>query len=175
MEARSCLLIIDMQVGMWSLEEPPFRSDELLAKIPQLAERARAAGVPVICLQHAGPKDHCLEQGTLGWEIHSSVAPAPGDLTVVKKTADSFAETSLQQELSDRDVQRLIITGLQTEYCVDTTCRRASNLGYETILVGDAHSTWDTDILTAEQIIAHHNDLLGSYFVRVESAQEIEF
>lgn len=72
-------------------------------------------------------------------------------------------------------VRKLVITGLQTAYCVDTTCRRAYSLGYETVLVSDGHSTLDSDILKASQIIAHHNEVLGSQFATVLSASEVTF
>ena len=71
-------------------------------------------------------------------------------------------------------VKNLIITGMQTEYCVDTTCRRAYSLGYRVTLVKDAHSTWGTDLLTAPQIIAHHNEVLGGWFAKLKEADEIE-
>ncbi|HEX3047657.1 MAG TPA: isochorismatase family protein, partial [Bacillota bacterium] len=62
-----------------------------------------------------------------------------------------------------------------TEFCVDTTCRRAFSLGYETTLVQDAHSTFHSKVLTAPQIIAHHNNVLGGWFVTLKSTGEIDF
>ena len=94
---------------------------------------------------------------------------------VQKRHPDAFQDTNLQRELESRGIERLIVTGMQTEYCVDTTCRRAYSLGYGVTLVEDAHSTWDTDLLTAPQIIAHHNDVLGGWFTELEEASEIEF
>jgi len=65
--------------------------------------------------------------------------------------------------------------GLQTEYCIYTTCRRAFSLGYVVILVKNAHSTWDSSCLTAQQIIWHHNYVLGGWFVVLKNEREIEF
>lgn len=56
-----------------------------------------------------------------------------------------------------------MIAGCKTQFCIDTTCRRATTLGYDVILVGDAHTTWDTDILPAKTIIAYHNDILDDF------------
>jgi nicotinamidase-related amidase len=67
----------------------------------------------------------------------------------------------------------VIITGVQTEYCVDTTCRRAYSLGYHVVLIRDAHSTYDTNTLTASQIIAHHNNILGGWFAELKETSEI--
>jgi nicotinamidase-related amidase len=67
-----------------------------------------------------------------------------------------------------------------TEFCVDTTCRRATSLGFDVTLVGDAHLTRDTDILSAAQIVAHHNLVLndfgaGEHVITVKPAAEVIF
>lgn len=67
-----------------------------------------------------------------------------------------------------------------TEYCVDTTCRRAASLGYHVMLACDAHLTRDNVVLTAANIIAHHNFVLDDFgaaehVVRVKRADEIVF
>jgi len=103
------------------------------------------------------------------------VAPVEGDVVVQKKTPDAFHETNLHHELESRGIKKLIIAGLQTEYCIDTTCRRAFILGYDAILVRDAHSTWDSPLLTAQQIIGHHNQVLGGWFAILKNEKEIEF
>ena len=101
--------------------------------------------------------------------------PWCADVVVQKRHPDSFQGTTLRQELASRTIERLVITGIQTEYCVDTTCRRAYSLGYDVTLVKDAHSTWDSDHLTASQVIAHHNDVLGGWFAALKEASEVEF
>ena len=74
-----------------------------------------------------------------------------------------------------RGIHKLIIAGIQTEFCVDTTTRRAYSLGYQVTLVQDAHSTWDTENITAAQIIAHHNLTLGGWFAKLCPAAEVAF
>ncbi|MFJ8526575.1 hypothetical protein [Bacillus sp. NPDC094106] len=65
---------------------------------------------------------------------------------------------------------------MQTQFCVDTTCRRAYSIGYkENILVKDAHSTFDTAVLSASQIVEHHNNTLGGRFVTLKETSEIMF
>ncbi len=94
---------------------------------------------------------------------------------IEKETPDAFHKTTLHQKLKSKGIKRLVIAGLQTEYCIDTTCRRAYSLGYNVILVKDAHSTWDSTNLTAEQIIRHHNRVLGGWFATVKDENQIEF
>ena len=61
-----------------------------------------------------------------------------------------------------------------TEYCIDTTCRRAVSLGYDVTLVADAHTTHDNDLLPAEKIIAHHNRSLSRSMVGLARAAEVD-
>jgi nicotinamidase-related amidase len=175
MSNNTALLVIDMQVCNFEESAPVYRDSDLLSKIGGLIALARAAGVPVLYVQHCGPEGAIDEPGTPGWEIHSAIAPTEGDAVIQKHHPDAFQDTNLRRELDSRGIQRLIITGIQTEYCVDTTCRRAYSLGYDVALVKDAHSTWDTDHLTAPQIIAHHNEVLGGWFATLKEVSEIRF
>ncbi|KPL21812.1 MAG: hypothetical protein AMJ93_08735 [Anaerolineae bacterium SM23_84] len=172
---RDALLVIDMQAGNFDQSAPVFGVSDPLATIGALIARARAARVPVVYVQHCGSEGEIDQPGTPGWEIHCGIAPDEGDVVVQKRHPDAFQDTNLQSELQSRDVDHLIVTGMQTEYCVDTTCRRAYSLGYKVTLVTDAHGTWDTDSLTAEQVIAHHNEALGGWFVQLKEANAVAF
>jgi nicotinamidase-related amidase len=169
------LLIIDMQVGNFSEPAPIYEGDKLLAKVKNLIARARSAPIPIIYVQNNGGSGDPDAYGTPGWEIHPSISPVEGDVVVQKQTPDAFHKTNLHRELESRGTKKLVIAGLQMEYCIDTTCRRAFSLGYEVILVKDAHSTWDFPVFTAEQIIEHHNQVLGGWFVALKNEGEIEF
>ena len=76
--------------------------------------------------------------------------------------------------MKKQGIEHLIITGIQTEACVDTTCRRAFSMGYKVTLVSDTHSTWASEELTAQQIINHHNGVLG-WFADVYPSNDIKF
>ena len=171
----TALLIIDMQVGNFSEPNPVFKANELLAKVKSLVAKARSARIPIVYVQNNGRKGDPDEYGTQGWEIQPSIEPIEGNLVVQKRTPDAFHETNLHRELQSMGIKKLVIAGLQTEYCIDTTCRRAFSLGYDVILVKDAHSTWDSSSLTAQQIIEHHNNVLGGWFATLKNEVEIEF
>ena len=96
------------------------------------------------------------------------------------EATDSFHHTELQPVLQARGVKSLVICGLQSEFCVDTTTRRALALGYPVVLVSDGHTTMDNSVLTAAQISAHHNETLTnitSFGPRVKAvlASDVKF
>ena len=174
---KTALVVIDTQVGMFETPDvPPVPDGErLLRNVEGLIHRAREAGVAVIHVRHADGPGHPLERGTRGWEIHPRVAPAEDEPVVDKETPDSFLRTTLGDELESRGIGRLVLAGMQTEYCVDTTCRRAFSLGYEVTLVADAHGTWDEGGLSAAQIVAHHNEVMGNGFAEVVPSEQVSF
>lgn len=171
----TALLIIDMQKGNFLEPHPIYKGNELLTRVKRLINKARTAQLPIVYVQNNGTQGDPDEYGTAGWEIHASITPVRGDVVIQKQTPDAFHETKLRSELESRRIKKLIITGLQTEYCIDTTCRRAFSLGYETILVEDAHSTWNSPLFTAQQIIDHHNQVLAGWFTTLKKEREIKF
>ncbi len=159
---------------------PPEVQDRALPNIKALLDKARSSGMPVFFIQHDGPRGHPIEAETAAWAIHPSILPKRGEPVIRKKASDSFFETRLAEKLQSAKISHLIIAGAQTEYCVDTTCRRAVTLGYDVTLVADAQLTADSSVLTASQIIAHHNSLLdgfaaGIHSIKVTPAGEIVF
>ena len=176
---ETTLLVIDVQVGIIETLRA-YRGREVLEQINKLLSKARASNAPIIYIQHDGEQGHPLEVGSSGWQIHPDNKPREGDLIIHKRASDSFFETTLQHELEARSVKHLIVSGCMTEYCVDTTSRRAVSLGYDVTLVSDAHTTIDNKLLSAAQIIAHHNALLdgfdaGLHSITVKRADEIAF
>ncbi|MFW9843426.1 MAG: cysteine hydrolase family protein, partial [Candidatus Thorarchaeota archaeon] len=172
---KTALLIIDMQLGNFQGQDSIRYGNRLLEKCKILIDKARVAIIPIVFIKNRGSKGDPDEPDTEGWEIHPELAPRITDQIVEKTTPDSFHKTSLKRELDSIDVSRLVIAGLQTEYCIDTTCRCASLLGYDVILASDAHSTWDSDLLSAESIINHHNNVLAGTFVSLCKTDEITF
>ena len=170
------LVIIDVQVAMFSVPDLPLYSgDKLIENISYLLDRARTTNTPVFFVQHIGLDDGLFGKGKPTWEIDPRIKPLENEVVIFKRTPDSFHKTSLHEELHKKSISKLVIVGCQTEFCVDTTCRRAFSMGYDTILVEDAHSTFDNEILTAPQIIKHHNGILGGGFVQLKQTNEINF
>ncbi len=173
----TALLVIDVQRGFFDGDRIPPVSDSerVLARIGDVVRRARATGLPVVYVQHAGGSGHLLEQGSEGWQIHPDVKPQKGDVIIAKTTPDSFGMTGLKEKLDSLGTESLIVVGNQTEFCVDTTCRSARSLDYNVTLLKDGHSTWDNEHLKAQQIIDHHNLVLGRHFVSLDETTRIDF
>jgi nicotinamidase-related amidase len=183
---KEAVVIIDVQNGILAdpnLVRPDATRaalDAVVARIATLLTQARARDVPVLFVQHDGPTGHRLQKGSPGWLIRPEIAPAPGEPIIHKTACDSFFETTLAAELEARQIRQLIVAGCMTQYCVDTSVRRAVSLGYDVTLVADGHMTADTGPLTFEQIIAHHNFVLdgfdaGSHSVRVVPLDQISW
>jgi nicotinamidase-related amidase len=168
------LVVIDVQQGMFRDPLRPYRRAELLACIRALQDRARADGIPVLTVQHAGPPGDALARDGSGFAVHPDVAPRPGEDVVVKDRCDAFLGTGLDARLRALGIGRLVIAGMQTEYCVDTTTRAAFAHGYKVTLASDAHTTFDSKVLKAADIVAHHNTVLRD-FATVVPAAEIRF
>lgn len=183
---NTALIVIDVQRGILDLpqlqrkQETAKALDKTVTRIASLIARARAASVPVIYVLHDGGKGHRLEPNTPGWQLRPEIAPHREEPVIHKRACDAFFETSLEAELSARGIRRPIFAGCMTQYCIDTTVRRAVSLGFDVVLVADGHMTADAGSLRFEQIIAHHNALLdgfdaGEHEVRVMPSSEITF
>ena len=156
------LLVIDVQNGVFSWEDTKvLAGDALLATINSLIASARESGSPVVFVQH---QDEWLVPGSELFALVGDLDARPGvDRSIVKRHGSAFHDTPLEADLRALGVDGLVVCGLQTEFCVDSTVRHACTLGFAVTLVADAHSTYDSEGLTAAQIIAHHNRVLGSY------------
>ena len=170
----AAFLIIDAQVNMFAEGSSVFEGEKILNTLSRLLAQARTAHLPIIYVQNNGSEGDPDMPGTPGWQVHPLVTPEKGDVIIQKHTPDSFHETNLQSELESRHIHNLIVAGMQTDYCINSTCRRAHELGYGVILVQDAHSTYDDGELTASQIIAQYNDKLREK-VKVKEANNISF
>jgi nicotinamidase-related amidase len=158
MMSRTALLVIDVQSALIANAD---RGPEVVTAIRGLVERARAADIIVVYLQHCHATYEPMKKGAAGWRIHPAVEPKPGELVIEKTASDGFYDTSLQGNLNRLGVKRLIVCGLQTEFCVDATCRAALSRGFEVVLVADGHTTTNA-ILPADVAVRHHNRALAN-------------
>jgi len=161
MSDRAALLVIDVQRGLVDGFEDDWA--DVLPVIAEQIAQAREAGAPIVFVQHCGAtEDHPLHVDAPGFPLHPAMRADPDDLRVRKTWSDAFAETDLYEKLRRSGARRVVVTGGQTEFCVDATVRRAASLGFDVDLVADGHTTSDNDVLSRAAIINHHTQTLAA-------------
>ncbi len=151
---NTALLVVDVQNGVVA---GAHERDSVVANIGSLVEKARQEQVPVVWVQHV---DDELTQGSDNWRIVPELVPGDNETQVQKRYGDSFEDTDLETVLSDLGVGRLVVTGAETDACIRSTIHGAFTRGYDTTLVGDAHTAGDKSTWGAppvDQVIAHTN------------------
>ncbi len=167
---KSALLIIDVQREMFEKSTPVYQADQMLANIHTLADRAHQAQAPVIYIQHNAKNN--LVKGSAGWQLHPNLSPKPEDGHIFKEHGNAFEKTNLRELLAEHGVGRVVAAGMVTHGCVKSTCLGALELGYQVVLAGDAHSSYNTD---AAAMIAKWNSQLAEQGVEVKDTALISF
>jgi nicotinamidase-related amidase len=178
--ATTALILIDIQMDY-------FRPEKLL--IPdgaRVVERAAALrdwagerGIAVVHIQQvSGAASPIFAAGTDGIAIHPDLAPRDGETVIVKTLPSSFDRTDLHALLQECGVKTLILAGLMTHMCVETTCRGALPLGYAVIVAADATASRDLPAFDGSVIPhaeVHRNALaaMGDRFADVLSTEAI--
>ena len=153
------VLVIDVQQGLCEGEGVAFDCDGTIERINLVTQKARSAGAPVLFIQHESTSGY-LEHGSAAWQLATRLDVQPGDIKLRKTTPDAFLQTDLEALLKGLCVAELVICGMHSEFCVDTTTRRALALGFPVIWVSDAHTSAGNVAISAQQVIAHHNATL---------------
>uniref|UniRef100_UPI00388EF441 isochorismatase family protein n=1 Tax=Radiobacillus sp. PE A8.2 TaxID=3380349 RepID=UPI00388EF441 len=98
------------------------------------------------------------------FQVHEKIN-VPKDAKFFDKAAtNSFHGTGLLNYLKFQEVEHVVIMGCATQHCIDSAVRTATINGLDVTLVGNGHSTTDSDVLKAEQIIQHHNKTLHGHY-----------
>jgi nicotinamidase-related amidase len=174
----STLVMIDCQntytEGVMELEGV----SEALDEAARLLQRARAAGIPIVHIQHdsgeGSPYDVRAEIG----QIVDRVAPEGDETVIVKQFPNAFVQTELEARLREASAHNLLLAGFMTHMCVNSTCRGAFNLGYAPTVVAGATATralpGPTGVVAAATLQAASLAALADLFgVVVESSDAI--
>ncbi len=151
---NTALLIVDVQNDV---VRHAYDRDAIVGRIARLVDRARRSATPVVWVQHS---DAELEEGSEGWHVVPELVVAPGEARVGKRHGDAFEGTDLEEVLARCGVGRLLVAGAETDACIRSTIHGAFARGYDTLLVGDAHTAGDKTAWGAPpvpQVIAHTN------------------
>jgi nicotinamidase-related amidase len=156
---KRAVIVIDVQQGLCEGPNAAYDCAGTIARINSVTQAARSVGAPVIFVQHEGKHGYLAHQNP-AWELAKQLAVNVKDLCVRKTTPDSFHKTTLLELLRIHQIEQLVVCGMHTEFCVDTTVRRALALGFPVTLVADAHTSCGNAAISAQQVIAHHNTTL---------------
>ncbi|HRF07845.1 MAG TPA: cysteine hydrolase family protein [Xanthobacteraceae bacterium] len=140
---ESAVIIIDAQNEYVNGKLPLVGIAPALDNIAILLKAARAAGAPVIHVQHKGRAGGLFDPGADAFKLAPQAASEAGEIIVEKPLPNAFAQTSLQDEVVKSGRKQLIVAGFQTHMCISSTVRAALDLGYRTTVVADAAATRD--------------------------------
>lgn len=179
--ANAVLLVIDVQQGFRDPVWGPRDNPDAEANIAAIGASWAASGRPIVLVRHdsvsAGSP---LAPGRPGNDLIAEVAALPRDLLVTKSVNSAFyGEPSLEAWLRERGASELVIVGVQTNMCVETTARMAGNLGFDVTVPIDATHTFDLagpdgTVLTADRLAAATAvNLHGGGFARVTTTSEL--
>ncbi|HFI0235553.1 TPA: cysteine hydrolase family protein [Streptococcus suis] len=165
---KSALLVIDIQNLL--VEEKPYAIEERLSLWQDSITKARQAGLEVIHVRH---HDQELVKGTADWEIHSTVAPLASEKIFDKTFNSAFKETGLHTYLQEKGIEQLIIMGMATNFCIDTTIKVAVELGYKVAVIQDGTTTGYSGKLDAKDLIDHYQNIWSWNFAQVDTLENI--
>ena len=168
------LMVLDAQRNMLEGDDPVAGAAQIRVALQGLLSAARAARATVVHVQNDGPADAPDAPHTPGWELVFPVAD--DDLVVRKDQADAFAaHPDLGETLRGRGVDRLVVAGMQSGFCVEATCRGGLALGHAVVLAQGAHATYDGVTTSATGAAAAVEEGLGQAGVRVTPWAQVSF
>lgn len=169
---NTVLLIVDVQTGI--IIDHPYNEARVLANIQRLLNTAREHGMEVIYVRHEDEKGGALEPGSEGWEIYSDIAPVSGEMIFDKRFNSAFLKTGLGEYLIDKKVNTIILVGLQTEYCIDATCKAAFEHGFRILIPEETNTTFDNEFLTGEESYNYYNNKIwNNRYAKVLPIEEV--
>lgn len=174
------LLIVDIQNdyfpgGAMVLEGSTQAGNQAGTLLRAFREKSK----PIIHVQHVAARKGAtfFIPGTAGVEIHHSVAPEKNELVLQKAFPNSFRDTALLEHLRQREITQLVIAGMMTQMCVDSTTRAAADFGFDCLLAHDACATksltFAGSTVPAALVQAAFLAALNGLFASVQSVDEV--
>lgn len=166
------LLVVDTQKGI--TDERLFAFEQLRENIKTLIAQARKYHVEVVYVRHDDGPGTGFSVGDDEFAIFEEFAPIEGE-RIFDKTVNSalHKSTGLAQYLSEKKETKIMIVGLQTNFCIDATIQSGFNQGYEMIVPAYANSTFDNDHMSNDVCYHYYNDFMwNGRYARCVSMEE---
>ncbi len=176
---KTALLIIDIQNDYFEGGLMPLvNADGAAANAKLLLDKFRAEHLPVVHVQHVAtmPNAPFFVAYTAGVAIHEPLTPRVNEKLVIKHYPNAFRETDLLYHLQMEGITNLVICGMMTQHCIDTSTRAARDLGFDIVLIGDACATKDLELngqtVAAEQVQLAFLAALNFGFATVKTTEQ---
>lgn len=180
---RTALILVDIQNDYFpsvsDSKMPLPAMDNASRHAANILAAARKGGVKIIHVKHVMASDSApfFHPGTLGAEIHDSVAPQSGETIVEKTRPNSFVGTGLQDLLREATIEHLIVCGAMSQMCIDATVRGGVDLGFKVTLAHDAcaaaNVTHNGTSVPSEMVHAAIMAPLAASYANVQPTAEI--
>lgn len=149
------LMVVDVQAAL--IEDHPFNELKVIENIKKLISVARDNGKELVFVRHSDREGGGFVQGADGWDIYEEVKPIGQEKIFDKYYNSAFIKTGLKEYLEAKNIDTIILTGLQTEYCIDATCKSALEHGYKVIIPEETNTTFDNEFLSGEKSYQYFN------------------
>ncbi len=151
------LLVIDVQKGI--MNEKLYAFEKFANNIALLMDEARKNGIEVVYVRHDDGEGSGFSKGDEAFEIYDDIKPLEGEKVFDKKVNSCLNRNiGLLEYLQNKHIHSLIITGLQTDYCIDATVKSAFENGFEVIIPAGCNSTCDNAYMDAETTYKFYNE-----------------
>ena len=164
------LLVVDMQSAL--IDDKLYAFDTFMERTTRLIDAARKNNVEVIYVQHDAGEGSGFSVGDEAFEIAEEVAPREGEKVFVKTINSCFGNKDFKAYMEAQEDKRLMIIGLQTNYCIDATVKSAFERGFEVIIPEGTNSTFDNDYMTGETTVRYYNEDVWEEIVESVTMEE---
>lgn len=155
---KTALLVIDVQQAL--IDDQPANKDAFLVNLKLLIDAAHEGGTEVIYVRHDGGEGDVLAYGEPGWQLDKSLVPRSDERIFEKRFNSAFLKTGLTEYLSSKGVTNLVICGMQTEYCIDTSVKTAFEHGYDVVVPSGATTTYANPFLSGDKIVYFYERMI---------------
>lgn len=152
------LLVIDTQKLI--VNDELYKLNEFKNNVKTLISSARENNVEVIYVRHEDVEDEEFRKGAEGFEVYDEFKPVNGEKIFDKHVNSAFKESGLLEYLEDKKEKDVIITGLQTDYCIDATVKCGFEHGFNIIVPAYANTTTENEFMTAENTYKYYNEYM---------------
>lgn len=155
---KTALLVIDVQQAL--VDDQPVNQDAFLVNLKLLIDAAHEGGTEVIYVRHDGGEGDVLASGNPGWQLEKSLTPRSDERVFDKRFGSAFLKTGLSEYLSSKGITNLVICGMQTEYCIDTSVKTAFEHGFTVVVPSGATTTYASPFLSGEKLIYFYERMI---------------